>query len=223
MNAVRLTLFVLTIGFIGAAHAQAVGYGQLDNFQDGTTFGWSEGAVSPNPPTNVANGGPLGSGDRYLQNVSAGGFGAGSRLVEFNQLQWAGDYSAAGVTAIEADVINLGPTTLNIRLALGGGAFATHYGSTAAISLPSGGSWQSVAFSLSPAGLSLISGSDSLNTVLSGVTELRLLTAAAGPAWEGDAIAGILGVDNIHAVPEPDGLFLVGLGGAALIRRMGVR
>ena len=223
MNAVRLTLFVLTIGFIGAAQARAVTYGQLDNFQDGTTMGWSEGAVSPNPPTNVANGGPLGAGDRYLQNISAGGFGAGSRLVEFNQLQWTGDYSAAGVTAIEADLINLGPTTLNVRLALGGGSFSTRYGSTTALSLPSGGSWQSVSFNLGPAWLSLISGSESLNAVLSGVTELRILTAAAGPAWEGDAIAGILGVDNIHAVPEPDGLFLVGLGGAALIRRTGLR
>ena len=63
------------------------------DFESGTTDGWQVGnANHPNPPTNVASGGPDGAGDNFLQAQSNGGGGAGSRLAFFNEsADWTGD------------------------------------------------------------------------------------------------------------------------------------
>src|SRR5688572_16024391 len=80
--------------------AQVV-FGQVDDSQDGTTMGWDEGSASINPPTNQPTGGPAGANDRYLQNISSGGGGAGSRMVMLNFTpRWDGDYNAVGVTRL---------------------------------------------------------------------------------------------------------------------------
>src|SRR5688500_16552807 len=88
---------VLACSLLLTSTASAVTFGQLDNFQSGTTAGWDHGSRSDNPPTDIPTGGPAGAGDRFLRNVSQGS-GAGSRQVMFNQAQWTGNYSAAGVT-----------------------------------------------------------------------------------------------------------------------------
>ncbi|MCH7702211.1 MAG: hypothetical protein IID37_11030 [Planctomycetes bacterium] len=198
-----LLLALAVCGLLMPRTAQAVACGQVDDFEDGTTMGWTEGPISPNQPTNVANGGPSGVGDNYLRNFSSGGVGAGSRMVMFNTLQWAGDYLAAGVTRIEADMANFGATALSMRIAIerniGG-----RYGSTNAVALPADGQWHRVTFDLTSADLSLISGLATLNDVLANVGELRILSATAGPTWQGDAIVATLGVDNITAVVVGD-------------------
>jgi len=190
----------------------------MDTFQDGTTMGWVEGAISPNPPTNVANGGPGGVGDRYLQNIASGPpSGAGSKQIMFNRTQWAGDYAAAGITRIDAMVNNLGANDLYLRLALEGDFFE-RYASTNAIHLPAGSGWQAVSFDLGPAGLTQISGTDPLATVLGGISEVRILSAQSGPTWFGDDVLSILGVDNLTAAPEPGSLLLL-VAGALVVRR----
>jgi hypothetical protein len=68
----------------------------LDTFQGGTLLGWGGGAS----PTNIATGGPAGAGDRYLQVTGSGAGGAGGVPATSNGVQWSGNYSAAGVTAI---------------------------------------------------------------------------------------------------------------------------
>ena len=83
---------------------------QRDDFQDGTTQGWTTGGANPNPPTWVSDGGPEGVGDGFLRVEGNGSSGAGGNLVAFNSAQWTGDYLAAGVTAIRADLRNLGRT-----------------------------------------------------------------------------------------------------------------
>src|SRR3712207_4557029 len=77
----RTPLFAVIAGLclFTCVESKAVTLGQVDTFQDGSTMNWQEGGNSPNPPTNVASGGPAGAGDRYLENDSSGGFGAGSR------------------------------------------------------------------------------------------------------------------------------------------------
>jgi len=174
-------------------------FAQLDDFTDGTTMNWSEGSISSNPPVNVATGGPLGAGDAYLQNFSAGGFGGGSKQIMFNQAQWTGNYNAANVTRIEGMMANFGTTTLNMRVAISGGLVSTRFGSTNPVVLPPDGVWRRVAFNLDASGMSLIAGSDSLSTVLGGVVEVRLLSSSFGPSYTGDVINSTLGVDKLRA------------------------
>ena len=71
------------------------------------------------------------------------------------------------------------------------------------MNLPADGLWYSVAFDLTASDMSLVSGALSLNDVLAGVDELRILSAAGGPTNLGDSIVANLGVDNIRAVPAP--------------------
>ncbi len=190
----------------------AVTLGQVDDFEDGTVMGWTEGPLSPNPPTNQPNGGPAGLGDNYLRNISSGGFGTGSRLVMFNQTQWAGNYLAAGVTRIDLQMANFGATTLHMRIAIQG-AVGTRYTSTTAVALPADGIWHSASFGLTSFDLTNVLGLASLDDVLVSVNTLRILSASAGPAWQGDVIVASLGVDNIQAAggggppPVPDGTF----------------
>ena len=203
MHPFRALAVLIFVAAVGATRARgAVVFGQLDDFQNGSTMGWDEGAASPNPPVNVAGGGPGGAADRFVRNDSAGGFGAGSRLVMFNQSQWAGDYNAAGVTRVSGWVANFGSDALHVRLALAGAG--ARFGSTRAYVLPAGGGWHRVSFDLTESGMTPI-GTGSLAAALSAVTELRLLSAQNGPAFIGDAVAGSLAVDDLRAMrPEGD-------------------
>ena len=194
----------MTAGILCASSAPAFGaitFGQLDDFQNGTTLGWDEGAASPNPPTNVSSGGPRGQGDRFLQNVSAGGASAGGKMVMFNGDQWAGDYNAAGVTRVDAWLANLGQTPLFMRVAVLSGTSV--YASAQAVELAPDGAWRRVTFDLTSAALAKVEGTDTLAAALSHVLSLRLLSAEAGPTHMGDGVAGTLGADDIRALRLP--------------------
>ena len=193
------TLIVFLL--LAAANSRAITKLHIDDFEDGTVMGWSEGSNSINPPSNVATGGPAGVDDNYLSNDSRGGAGPGSKMVMFNTNQWTGNYIIEGVTKINSDMANIGGFALSMRIAIQGSG--TRYGSTVALNLPVGtGQWQQANFGLTSSDLSLISGSQPLSIVLTNVDTLRILSSTAGPAWNGDAINATLGVDNIIAVPE---------------------
>lgn len=188
------TLFLLAL----ASAAGAVALGQIDDFEDGTTAGWSEGAPSPNPPENVASGGPDGADDNYLGNTSSGGFGAGSRLVMFNTAQWTGDYTSEGIIGLQLSVANLGNAPLHLRLALQG-ANGTRFSTTEAIELADDGVWRTVVLGLTESSLTRIAGSGDLASTLADVNELRILSNQGGPDWIGDAVVASLGVDDLRA------------------------
>jgi hypothetical protein len=166
-----------TAAMMLAAAAWAVDPLQVDDFEDGTTMGWEEGAPSPNPPVNVPDGGPGGAGDAYLENASSGGTGAGSRMVMFNNAQWTGDYVAAGVVALE-------------------GAGGGRYASVDPVVLPAGSGWLLVVFDLTDAGMVQVGGAQTLAEVLASVTELRVL-ASNVPDWNGAALVATVGMDNL--------------------------
>ncbi|HSV14264.1 MAG TPA: hypothetical protein VLI90_08390 [Tepidisphaeraceae bacterium] len=194
---------LLASALIAPAHA-TVTFAQLDDFQDGTTMGWQQGFQATNPPANVATGGPAGAGDRYLQNISTGGFGASSRQVMFNNAQWTGDFFHAGVTRINAMLANFGSTTLSMRVAMQGGTNFSEYSSTNAISLPADGAWHAVTFEMDPTTMTLVAGTDPLSDVLSSVIQFRMLSSSSGPTYTGaDPIASTLGVDNVRALTLP--------------------
>jgi hypothetical protein len=183
----------------------AVVFGQVDDFQDGTTMGWSEGASTPNEPAN-ASGGPGGAQDLYVRNVSSGGIGgAGSKQVMFNGAQWAGDYNAAGVTRVSGWAANFGGTTLHLRVAFSNGF--NRFSSTRAVDLPADGAWHPFHIDIAAADVTTISGAVSAAEALSNVTELRLLSAAS-PSYTGDVVAATLGIDDLRAMrPEGDANF----------------
>jgi hypothetical protein len=194
--------------------------GQIDDFEIGTTLNWEEGSPSPNPPTNVPTGGPAGMDDNYLQNVSSGGGGPGSRMVMFNQDQWAGDYAAAGVDLIAVHAANFGSVELLLRVTIFSGNSGTWFSSTTPFTLPADGIWRSLSFPLTDLALTQGGGSESLGLVLANVRELRILSSDA-PDSLGASLAGTLGIDNIAAVPEPSTLLTLAVGAVllALARR----
>ena len=202
--------------------AQAFGavIGQVDNFEDGTTQGWLVGLLGsphPAPPVNVSDGGPQGAGDNYLKLTSIGGVGAGNRLVAINLAQWAGNYTAAGITTISMDLLNLGTTDLSIRLYLENpmNAPPTDDAVSQAIFLQAGGGWTHADFGIDAQSLTSLHGN--LNTLLSNVTALRIVHTPSAE-FPGAPIVGMLGVDNITAaVPEPaSAVLLIGGVGALL-------
>lgn len=216
----KITIALLSFGCLLStpAFAGVIALGQFDDFENGTAMGWAEGPPSPNPPVNIPDGGPLGAGDAYLQNVSDGSSGPGGRLAMFNRVQWTGDYLAEGIDSIEANLANFGDTPLYMRIGVQGNP-GERFASSNAIFLPADGAWHHVTFGLSASDLSLVSGIASLDDVLGEVQELRILSREANPGWQADAIATTLGADNITAVPEPASALALGLALVLLRRR----
>lgn len=201
-NAGRVLVYVLLLTLAYAPAALAIVKWQVDDFQDGTTMGWREGNVSPNPPTNVADGGPAGVGDSYVQNISSGSPGAGGRWVMFSNAQWTGNYLATSVSQIDMDLANFGASARSMRIAIEGDP-GQRAGSANAEVIPADGQWHHVTFGLSAADLTVFAGASSVSEILANVTELRILVAGPGPSWFGDQVAATLGADNITAGPPP--------------------
>jgi hypothetical protein len=220
----RLNLRIASLAAATAVLApagQAVVFGQVDNFEDGTVQGWIVGplgASHPAPPQNIPSGGPAGTDDNYLLLTSLGGVGAGSKLVVINRTQWAGNYTAAGISTITMHVNNFGSSDLHLRLLFEDpttGAPSNIAISSNAVVVPVGSGWRQVAFPILSSDLTALLGSSS--TVLTNTTWLRLFhgTTASFPP---ESVVASLGVDNISAVPEPATL-AGALAGLALLRR----
>src|SRR5688572_26715345 len=200
-RAAAVAAATISLGAAPAAHA--IVFGQLDDFENGTVMNWRKGGDSTVPPTNVPNDGPNGAGDNFLRNASLGGQTHDSRQTIYNLVQWSGDYTTAGVTRITAMMRNLGTTPLHMRAALFGGSVSTWYSSGGAAVLPVGGGWQPVTFDLTSAAMTRVDGNAPLSSVLSNVTTLRIVSAEAGPAWQGDQLATTIGIDNLRAMRLP--------------------
>lgn len=214
-----LTLSATVIGLATATTIFAIGPNEMDDFEDGTVESWNQPSNMGNP-TNIPDGGPGGASDNYLEVVSTGTGGPGSRLVVVNEDQWTGNYNAVGSQfmisvdvayfppPIPADSGN-GPAPLNIRLGVEGGVIPMlgppeggRWVSTTAFTLPQDGVWRTATFTLSEAEMTQAEGSGTFTATMDDVNQLRILSAAS-PAWRGDAIPATLGVDNIQVVSVP--------------------
>lgn len=89
-----VSLAVLLL-FVPAALALPL-VGRVDDFQNGTTMGWVGGQPLYTTLVPVAEGGPQGENDGFLQ-VSVDGFHLGTKN---SGRSWTGDYLSSGVTAI---------------------------------------------------------------------------------------------------------------------------
>jgi len=222
-------VYFLGLLLLQSGLAAGVSTARIDTFSDGTLQGWAMGdtVVTGTHMTNIATGGPAGTGDSYLEVISDNTAVAGGRLTFFNQAQWTGDYPGAGITAIAMDLKNFSSTeTLNLRLALEGGISALVGGlfaTSTSVPLQSGSDWTRVVFSLAPGDLVPVSGRSGVTgndvmAALGNVVELRLLNSA-DPDWTGLPVSATLGIDNIHVVPLPPTLALFGSGLVVLLAR----
>jgi hypothetical protein len=206
-------MFFGVVAFGGSARAIVVG--QIDNFEDGTTQSWANGGAPGVPPVeNIATGGPAGVDDNFMQVTAVGGSGAGRFLTVFNRDQWLGNYISLGITAIELDLRNLSKVDLNIRLGFktDPGVGASGY-LTTAFSLTAGSGWQHAIFLINPGSMTAVGGPADFNTFFSGgFSEMRIINEAGTGNLNGDIVAAQLGVDNIHAVPEPGAILLMAVG-----------
>lgn len=196
-----------------ASPALAITFGQVDEFT-ADTEDWTSGFGNPNPPVRVAEGGPFGPMDPFLEIRARGAEDQGGRLVAFNRSQWTGDYTAAGVTEIRLWLDNVdcernpgSCSVLEVRLGLRGvgGSFST----LGSVVLDTGG-WIEARFPIRPQDLvacaeflcdgpKALPGTDAEGT-LAGVFELRILHRTT-PGTSADVVDGALGVDRITA-PE---------------------
>lgn len=211
----------------------------VQDFEGGTTQGWTAGGgptgAVPFVVPAVVPGGPDGPADHFLRIVSEAGAGSrGNSLMAINRDAWDGDYLAAGLTSVTADLRNFGVTDLYVRL-LVVDVDNNRFASTGAVFLPAGSDWRAGAFSLAPG--DLLAGLGAVDDLLQSVTELRIWgTSDPNSVFRpGDnrlnAVSGVLGVDNLvpnvfgdgngggsnGAVPAPATawLALLGLVGAA--------
>jgi hypothetical protein len=204
-------VIALSPGWLPSAWALSIG--QQDNFEDGTTQGWVValgGAAHPRPPVNIPSGGPTGAGDNFLFLTALGGQGPGSRLTVINVSQWTGDFIAAGISGVRMDLINLGPTDLNLRLLFSDESARPPQNlafSTTPFFLPAGAGWTSAFFSIAPGNLT--AGAGSVTAALHDTTEFRIFNSTATD-FPGEPIVASLGVDNITATPEPASAALLG-------------
>ncbi|HSC64003.1 MAG TPA: PEP-CTERM sorting domain-containing protein [Caldimonas sp.] len=223
MKTFLLPATIFCVAIVAFAPAHAVNPGEIDTFSGGIE-GWFAGGgpfgqVPPTPPAVIASGGPAGAGDSFLQIVANGSAGAGGRLVAMNGAQWAGNYLTAGISAIAMDLRNLGASDLTVRLYFEDpipGPPVNEAVTTLGVLLPAGGGWTHALFPISPANLTVLQGN--ATTLLSNTTVLRIFSGAALD-FPPDRVAGVLGVDNIQAIPEPETLALVAAGLALVAAR----
>jgi hypothetical protein len=197
----------------------------VETFEDGVLEWFVPDPAHPNPPAIEASGGPAGAGDAYLRLVATGAGLAGSRLAVLNESLWAGNYLAAGISAIRMDVNNFGPADLALRLLFEDFGPAPGPPLNLALSadpvlLPANSGWRTVVFPIAPPDLA----AGTFGTVtgaLSDTDTLRIFHNPApefpGPGVGIPMVNATLGVDNITAVPEPGRWVLVAGGLLAVL------
>ena len=207
---IRRAVVVMVMLLTTASVSQGITNTQVDEFETGTTLNWFSGATFG----QVADGGPTGLGDGYLE-LSRTNF----HIAAYNDVQWVGDYNGAGVGALRLDANPISVTAmgqnpgaiLGLRLVLfgPGGAFT----STDASILDPG--WNSYIFDLNE--MIFLSGSGSgwpgggtgvLADTLAAVSRL-LIRNDFGPTptpigFHPPHVTATLGLDNIKALPQGD-------------------
>ncbi len=174
-----------------ASGALGVTAGQVDDFETGTVEQWQNGPPSPNQPTVMSE-----AGNSFLRVTSSGGSGAGSRMAVFNRAQWAGGYTGEGVDSITFDARNLGGTTLFLRIGLRG-AMGSTAGTIGSFTLAPGG-WTSVTIDITDLMQYTGFGIETPAQILASSSEMRIYSAQ-NLVYQGDAVAGVLDLDNITA------------------------
>ncbi len=168
--------------------ASAITLGQVDAFDSGVA-GWGG-----SPTSNVAG------------SLSVN---SSNRVVTFNELQWTGDYIAAGVSRITMDVLHQNPFNLQLRLGIAKGPFGSTgsgdtYVTNDSISVPNDGSWHTISFDVTPSDF-VASFANTVPTpnaaaALAAVSHLRILHNPEAGDFRGAPGGGEFRLDNITAL-----------------------
>jgi hypothetical protein len=201
IRCLRLYFCLAVILIFGVNHsAFAITVGQLDDFQDGTLKGWGMGSLTV--ASNTPDVGPTGVGDHVLEMISA------RRVTIFNEAQWKGNYTTAGVGQVSMDVFNPGDYTLQLRLGIADGTFSAGgdgdtYVTNYAVSVLNDSAWHHITFDVKPSNFA----PSSLNVTPSGaahaltnVTHLRLIHSTDPLEFRGDEVEADFYIDNINAL-----------------------
>lgn len=202
-----------------AQFADAVAVGLVDNFQDGGVAGW--GPDFSNVASSAIDAGPDGVGDHALLASTLGSSGrAGSRLTIVNDDQWTGNWTAAGVTAIEFDALNLGAAELALWLGVAGPHAPGSSGTgsvyvsldTANLGIETGWNRYRIATLAGDFEEATNHSSGTIADALADVAQLRIFHNIEGRASQttpnnfiGDVVQAEFYIDNIRfvTVPEP--------------------
>jgi hypothetical protein len=204
------SLLLPLLAALTAMPAAAIVLGQIDDFETLTTQNWSGGAN----PTNIPNGGPDGSGDAYLQ-ITPSGTGYGP-LGTYNQTQWTGDYTAAGVGRISFDLNNFGPSPVALRISIL--TTVATFTTTNEVVLPPNSGWVTAEFLLDPVAMTRTGGTGTFAQAMANVGKLLIRhdPDPISPSGQRNGVAATLGIDNVTALPEP-GLVGALAAGSALL------
>jgi hypothetical protein len=115
---------------------------------------------------------------------------------------------------IEMDLNNFSDVALNIRIAFKADTTISSAGYLSqGFTLDAGAGWQHVVFAINMASMIPINAPADFNTFFSGnFQELRIIHEVGQSNMNGDPVTGMLGVDNIHAIPEPSATLLAAIG-----------
>ena len=180
-------VFVAAISLAVPCKTLGITLGQVDTFEGGTAQGWNP-LLTGVGVDNANGGGPAGINDHYL-SVHAGGSNGQFKLQTYNDLQWTGNYTAAGVTRISMDLKTffVSQPTLPIRIAIAetiGGTSSVGYCSATPYSLVADGLWHHAEFSLDQFDMAAVNSPNPLSVELTGVAEMRLISStASGINW----------------------------------------
>jgi hypothetical protein len=198
MRRISSGIFAFAVLLAIPSEGECITVGESDTFS-ANTENWQQGEFIN---LRATTGGPGGAGDGYMR-VVADGSGEHGKLVVFNDSQWAGNYSTAGVTAIGMAVNNLGTSNLQLRLVFGSASHpttgGTWYASFNPISVPAASGWTNIQFPVGASHLTRVQGTGSYASLMSSVSTLRLLHAP-NPSNRGPNVVATLGVDNILAI-----------------------
>ncbi len=180
MNIYRTGLLLVAATLLASPSiALGITLGHVDTFEDGTKQGWNAFKFDVGGPPA---GGPAGSSDHYLHIITVSSGGATS-LQATNNLQWSGNYSAAGVSSIEMDLRNNTISSiadmLSIRIAIVGVSDSPKvgYSSTTPIKVPQDGQWHHVSFSLASDAMTAIGSPSPLASELPNVGQLIIVNS----------------------------------------------
>ncbi len=213
----RPSLAGLALVLLASTSWGALTLGLISDFEDGSTQDW--GANFNLDVTNVADGGPDGAGDNYLELGNQGG---PNRMAMRNSALATG--IDAGVERIQVYMrrpsANANGESATIRLVLWDGA--NRWTSTDGEIIPADDGWSLYDFSIAEADLTQVSGTGSYTDLRTNFQRIVFRHDPDTPSFGGSSLVGNVHFDDIAAlgaIPEPSSVLLLTLSAALFFVR----